>query len=202
MALTTVLPGGFCAWRWLVDLAPPLAAARAVARVGLLLPLAAAVIIACAADSARSRLGRSALLLALALAGVEQLSGMRLHDKASQRHWVGEIVRRIDPGTRAFVVTRPQRSPGAVRLHLDAMWAAAIAGVPTVNGHSGNQPPGWDPLRSARTRNSAQRVAFRQSLDFWLESHGVPPEQVQWIEMPPDYREHRRRDGASGRGPD
>lgn len=188
MATTTMLPGGFSVWGWLVELVPPLAAARAVARIGLLLPLAAAVILVSAVDRAGRRSSRAALLLGLALAGSEQLCRLRLYDKATQRYWVGQIVERIDPEARSFVLTRRQRVPGAVRLHLDAMWAASITGRPTVNGHSGNSPPGWGGLRMARLQNEAQREEFRAALDAWLASHGVASDSVQWIEAPPGYR--------------
>lgn len=188
MAVTTVLPGGFTLWGWVVRLAPPLAAARAVARIGLLLPLAAAVILVAAADRARGRLARATLLLGLALAAAEQLGHLRLHNKAAQRRWVAEIVGRIEPEARAFVVTRKLRRPEATRLHVDAMWAASLSGVPTVNGHSGNMPPGWEAVRGARVKDAAQRVAFQAALGGWLASQGAAGESVQWIEVPLGYR--------------
>jgi hypothetical protein len=203
IALTTVWPGGFSAWRWLVELAPPLSAARAVARIGLLLPLAAAIVLVSVADRRLRRLPRAVVLIGFALAGAEQLARVRLHDKAEQRRWVAEIVRRIDPAARAFVLTRTQRSPGNTRVHVDAMWAASTAGVPTVNGHSGNAPRGWEPMRMVRVRDEAGRREFRASLDAWLAAHRVASEDVQWIEMPLTYRAKAKRSAlgsASDRG--
>ncbi len=188
IAITTILPGGFTLWRWVVEITPPLAAARAVVRIGLLLPLAAAVILVTAVARAQSRLARTILLVVLALAGVEQLGRFDSYNKETQRVWVDELASRIDPHARAFVVTRTERYPPATVLHLDAMWAASLSGVPTVNGYSGNSPPQWQALRQARVRDRAQRETFREALENWLVASGAAGTPVQWIEIPPGYR--------------
>src|SRR4029077_8722035 len=65
---------------------------------------------------------------------------------------------------------------------IDAMWASLESGVPTLNGYSGNQPPGWglgdtslyseqpDPLRAA-------------AIDEWVEWSGLDRSRVCWLRL-------------------
>ena len=85
-------------------------------------------------------------------------------------------------------------------VHLDAMYAAQLTGVPTVNGASGNDPPGWYGLQWARVRNPTTERLFREALDSWLRSGGVDPGSVQWIRLPPSFR-NPRLEAAAPRAP-
>ncbi len=191
MAATTSLAGGaWEPWRWLVTALPPLGAARAIVRIGLLLPIAAAVCLACWADRARG-VRRGLLVALLLLAGIEQLVRVGSRHKEQQRARESYIAERIDPAADAFYVVRQGRYPPSPLLHIDAMWAALRTGVPTVNGHSGVLPPDWGPLRSARFRTPEAREA---ELRAWLARHGQPAARVQVIEVP-----RRQRPGQPGR---
>jgi hypothetical protein len=189
MAATTTLGGGWEPWRWLVTAVPPLGAARAIVRVGLLLPIAAALCLACWADRARG-LRRSLLLALLLLAGIEQLARMGSRHKEQQRAREAYIAERVDLTADAFYAVRKGRYPPPPLLHVDAMWASVRSGVPTVNGHSGVLPPDWGALRPARFRTPQERDA---ALRAWLAQRGRPGARVQVIEIP-----RRARAGGPG----
>jgi hypothetical protein len=186
MALTTMVDRRTL-WKPIVEAAPALGAARAIARVGLLLPIGAAVVLGVWADGRRGR-GRSAALALMAACVLEQLAALDTHDRDAQRRWVGEVARRVDREAAAFVVSRSTDRGGAMLVHLDAMFAAQVSGVPTVNGASGNEPPGWHGLQWARVRNPTAERLFREALESWLQSGGVEPQSVQWIKLPPGFR--------------
>jgi hypothetical protein len=187
LVAATTMVHGYTFWRSMVRWVPPLAAARAISRVGLLLPIAAAVIVGCAVDGLRGR-ARTVGIVLLVLCGSEQLSDLEVQRRDVQRYWEEDVRRRIDPHAEAFVVTRSTDRGGAMRVHLDAMFASSRAGVPTVNGASGNEPPAWYELQWARVRNEEAADAFRRALDRWLATGGVDPRRVQWIQLPQGYR--------------
>jgi len=115
-----------------------------------------------------------------------------MHDKLQQRRRVDAIAARVDPHATAFVATEGPRSGRPHELQLDAMWASVEAGVPTVNGHSGNLPALWARLQPAQAGvDPAERDRFAARLARWLARKGMAPDAVQWIELPPDYRDAR-----------
>ena len=187
LIVATTMVHGHTLWRYVFDHVPGVGAARALSRIGLLLPFAAAVVLGTWADSLRGRARALALALLVGCA-VEQLASLDVHDREVQRRWVGEVARQVDRNAAAFVVTRSTDRGGAMLVHLDAMFAAQITGVPTVNGASGSDPPGWYGLQWARVRNEVAERAFRESLDAWLHSGGVDPARVQWIRLAPNFR--------------
>ena len=187
LVVATTAVHGHSLWELLVAAVPSLGALRAVSRVGLLLPIAAAVVLGTWTEAARGR-ARAVALLVMVVCAAEQLASLSTHSRDVQRRWIAEVARRVDRRASAFMVTRSSDKGGAMLLHLDAMFAAALTGVPTVNGASGNEPPGWEQLQWARVRNEAAARRFRESLDAWLRSGGVEPATVQWIRLPPNFR--------------
>ena len=113
IAAATTMVNGHTFWRVIVDAVPALGAARAVCRVGLLLPIGAAVVLGTWADSLRGR-ARVAALAVLVACAAEQLSSLDVHDRGVQRHWVNEVARRVDRGAAAFVVSRSSDRGGAM----------------------------------------------------------------------------------------
>jgi hypothetical protein len=187
LVLATTSVGGHGLWRHLVELIPPLGAARAISRIGLMLPLVAAVVLGAWLDAARGR-GRAVVLALLVACCLEQVATLDTHERDAQRIWVADVARRVDRRAAAFVVSRSSAKGGANLVHLDAMFAANLTGVPTVNGASGSNPPGWEGLQWVRVRNELAARAFGETLDAWVRSGGVDPGRVQWIQLPPSYR--------------
>jgi hypothetical protein len=196
MLLSTRLPAIGSPWRVVVDVLPPLAAARVVVRIGLLLPVAAGIVLGCALDGLRDRHRAWGLAIVLIACG-EQLAVPESHDKQVQRAWVEELGSRVDPAAEAFLARRSGRRPAALLLNVDAMWVATLRGVPTVNGHSGLLPPGWEGVVEGNAPGRAR-------LAEWLARHGLRAERVQVIEVTPSHRVgarpgRHRTNGPQGR---
>lgn len=136
---------------------PGLNAIRAVSRIGLVLAFPAALVAAIGlrsllAESQPRLLGALAALLFVGLAGYEFATIER------QTSSIAESERRID----AVVVAAREQARGVAspvlllvdpanedfQIQLDAMLAAERLGWPTVNGYSGNIPPGAAPTPS------------------------------------------------------
>jgi hypothetical protein len=153
--LATEWPGGFSAWHAVYALVPGAAAMRAVSRIGIAIALPLSLGVALAVDRivgsvtpasrwTRNRLAR-ALVIALVLAVIALEQGQRLpsFDKLAARERTARVAREVDPKCSAFLSTIIGGAEDPWRYHVDAMWASMERGVPTVNGYSGNEPPGW-----------------------------------------------------------
>jgi hypothetical protein len=69
------------------------------------------------------------------------------------------------------------------KYNLDAMWVQLRTGVPTVNGYSGNQPPGWPFVNMSMVTEEEERTVT-VALTRWLRSHRVDPRRVSWVRVP------------------
>ncbi len=188
VVVVTVYPGDLIPWRWLRPFVPGAGAIRHLSRIGLLLLIPAALGAAIALERRRSP--RVAVLLA-ALCVAEQAQTTPSYDKEAARAHVRAIVHELEalrgPDCPAFYLS-VQGDAGAPpeQYQLDAMWASLESGVPTVNGYSGNLPPGWLPLFFNRTPSAAEEVALRGCLYRWCVSTGVDPARLCWLRMPLD----------------
>jgi len=154
VALLTLNFGhGFALYRPLAAL-PGFGAIRAVSRIGLVLAFPAAVV---AAVGLRSLIAESRpkVVGALIAAGLACLAGFEFATIARYTMPIADAERRVD----ALVAAARQQAQGAASpillalgpsaadgtaqaVELDAMLAAQRLGWPTINGYSGNFPPG------------------------------------------------------------
>lgn len=185
----TVYPGDLIPWRWLRPFVPGAGAIRHLSRIGLLLLIPAALGVAVALERRRSAWG--ALLLA-ALCVAEQAQTTPSYDKEAARAHVRAIVEALAarrPDCLAFYVSvqleAGQGAP-AEQYQVDAMWAGLESGVPTINGYSGNLPPGWLPLFFNRTRSRAEEEVIRVCLYRWCQANGVDATRLCWLRLPLD----------------
>jgi hypothetical protein len=179
MAVTALTPEGSL-WLVLYRWVPGASAIRASCRVGLLLLVPASVGLALFLQGRRSR----AVALALALVCVlEQLRDLPTVDKPAHREHIARLARRVPAGTKAFLYLG--RAPGVpwYRTQLDAMWVQLETGVPTVNGYSGNDPPGWGPFAYERyvPENDGR---IKEALKEWFHQHQMSAENVEVIVAP------------------
>jgi hypothetical protein len=125
----------------------------------------------------------SAILLAL-LCLLEQGRSAPTFDKYESRARIAQVVERLRPDCTAFFVSRTVTAPfwPDCATQLDAMWAALATGLPTVNGYSGGQPPGWD-LGDNQQQAGLARAPLARELTGWLAQHGVPRSAVRWIRL-------------------
>ena len=173
-------------WKHVYDHVPAGAAVRAVARVGLLLLIPAAIGMAAAIEALAGR-RRFAIAALLASACVlEQWVETPSYARGPKRADVAAIVARVDPRSSAFYFS-PRHSPiDAHENHLDAMWASLATGIPTINGYSGGSPRDWEPLKEINLRDDRDRDRLGAALLRWAEAHGLRPGQICWIGGPPE----------------
>jgi hypothetical protein len=177
--LVTMFPGRIRLWMLLYHAFPPFHGVRAVSRVGMLLAIPAGIAIAwMVSHRGGGRRGRLVAALAV-LACLEQGVTSRSVEVALVEARANELAARVDRSAEALlVVPRGPMRRGRSWHHLDAMWAARRTGVPTVNGYTGNRPPGWDfgDLRLGQTDNLDE---VRRRLDSWAGTMGLDPDRIQ-----------------------
>jgi hypothetical protein len=166
LILLTLQVGGASLWGLVHLTLPGAAAIRAVCRVANVLLLPAAIGVS-AWSGARVRGAGAAVLLLLML--LEQGHSDVSFDRRVEEARVSALAARVDRGASAFLSTG-----GGARAQVDAMWAALESGVPTVNGYSGNEPPGWDFSASAEDEGE-----LRRRLSVWCARHGADASGVQ-----------------------
>ena len=152
--LATEWPGGFTAWHAVYAIVPGAAAMRAVSRIGIALALPLSLGVALAVDRmatamaasrwTRDRVARGlAIALVLVVVALEQGQRLPSYDKHDARARTTRVAREVGPACTAFLSTIIGGKEDPWRYHVDAMWASMERGVPTINGYSGNEPPGW-----------------------------------------------------------
>lgn len=192
IALIAALVLGLVAFRylwsimpwWIVfKIVPGAEAIRAVTRISLLLLIAFGFGLAFFLDSIRNRKIALGLLVLVCL---EQAVTTPSYDKQVIRSEVARLASQIPADSKGFYYTPCFIPNGTARgwdqwpfkSHIDAMWAGLVAEVPTVNGYSGNMPPGWSKLENLCIRSKTDEERLRSALDQWLQAHGMKSDSV------------------------
>jgi hypothetical protein len=188
VGLCTTYRGGWTPW-WLVFHGVPGASAvRAVARIGVWLLLPAAVGLALWVSRQQGR-GRGALgALAAGLCLLEQGVSGGHFPLAEPRADVAQLAARVREartreGCASFLYAPTRGAFPSYKYQLDAMWAAVEAGVPTVNGYSGNEPPGWE-LEDLRDPSGAPAAGLEAALGRWGRARGLREGDVCLLAVP------------------
>ena len=174
MALCTQLGPWRAASAWSVvsALVPGSAAIRAVPRVVQLVLVAWAAGLALAVDAVARRSTSAAIALAAACL-LEQGVALVHFAPAEQRERVERLAASVSPGCTAFVYTPAPDGAPPWRSQLDAVWATDLARVPTLNGYSGNAPPGWG-LEDCLVRGPADRARLDAAVEAWIRRWALP----------------------------
>lgn len=143
---------------WAMTLLPGISAIRGVARIILVLALPVAIIMGQVIDAIWARHSERFNWKALALAGCLVLVAENtfiIRDVTTREAWYSRITnleQRVGSRLSAdsvLVVASSPNEPYWVT-ELDAMLLAQQKGIATLNGFSGNFPPGWKPMRSCQ----------------------------------------------------
>jgi hypothetical protein len=180
MVLTTT-HGPYSPWQVVMAVVPGAAGIRAVARVGLLLLVPAALGVA---SLVQTRARWWALPLA-AWCLLEQ--GQRVpdcYDKDNQRSESARVVQAVPRSCQAFFWAPRESPPYEEKTQLNAMWAALELGVPTVNGYSSNFPRGWG-LMQHTVVTGDDEARLRTALRAWTDSRGLDPGVVCFVVQQP-----------------
>jgi len=89
----------------------------------------------------------------------------------------------VRPDCAAFFFSPLWSYAPAWKYQIDAMWAGLLSGVPTLNGYSGNAPPGWL-LGDLHLRGGRSKPRLQAALDGWSLRHGLTSESICWVTVP------------------
>jgi hypothetical protein len=175
--LLTLNIGGFSLW-YLLHKLPLFSAIRAVTRIDQALLFPMAFFAAVAMDYLREsgpqlaiRVGMALLVLGLLLAEYSMIR-MPISSKAEWRAQIMEANKAVPDNLASdSILFLAQASPSFFVHEIDAMWVAMLRGVKTLNGYSGNYPPGYSVRYGRdcselekRLRHSSQAIKASESL--------------------------------------
>lgn len=182
--VVSTLYGAFTPWKLVFELFPGAKAIRAVARIGLLLlvPFGLGIALFTRKLAEKGRVyGAGGVLLAL-LAVLEQGQTNPAFDKHRNRRDIAEIVKHIPEGCGAFVFSPVQGYGPYWKYQLDAMWAHLESGVPTLNGYSGSNPPGWG-LGDTNLHSEMDELRVAGAIRQWVQQRELEPSSVCWVKV-------------------
>jgi hypothetical protein len=179
LVLVTTSVAGHSLWRLIYEAVPGGSGIRAVTRFWLItiLPVSLGVA-AVVAHLERSGRWILALLVGAACVGEQWVGGGVGYDKVEQRQKLEIMARTLRPASQAFFVTS-SADVWAPQVSIEAMWVGLASGRPTLNGYSGNAPPGHDLLPVAR--NEAELLDAWRRLEAWCANTGLDRRRIDWI---------------------
>jgi hypothetical protein len=188
VALSAILlcykwPGGFSLWRFVYSGFPGAAGLRAISRISVFLLLPASIAVALAVDRIGTRVSGIAAIACLVAIGLEQagsLNDVRDFRKDSTQASIRLVARTIRPECRTFIFSWSRDLTTPEIMHVMGMWAQLDAGIPTLNGYSGNVPPGW-PLMDVAVTHFADRARVLNNIERWASSHAMDIKNVCWV---------------------
>ena len=167
-------------WRIIQQVYPGGTSIRAVCRVSLLLLIVFSFGVATFLDQVKSK------WLAYILAAVmcfEQVAVTPSYDKQEYRERVDKIVELIPKDSDAFYYSNlisKADTETPYGCHLDAMWAQIRVNKPTLNGYSGNEPPGW-PLSECLSQSNSMIYQLDSNLKKWLEKNSLSDKNIALV---------------------
>jgi hypothetical protein len=173
-AFTTVFAAKVYLFRVWYYAVPGIQAIRVMARFWILLAIPAGIAVAAATEAIRRRAGMPVAVVLALLCCAEQLTATASYDVEMYRARIAAITEKLDPSESGpfFVAAAPGEEPYLSQL--DAMWAGLEAGRPTVNGYSGNFPPGYELYES-------NAPDWQERLAAWEQAR-LPAEKVAVID--------------------
>ena len=171
--------GDFSPWRWVFDWVPGASALRSVGRVSLVLALPAGALLAWLGQRITDKIESSKkikrpLLIGLLAFGLLCFFGEQMSpppdqgfSRSRELQWISTLAQDVPKDKVAFyILPTPSLPATSTELSLDAMWASLESGVPTLNGYSGMEPPGWD-------LNGLKRPDYQDRVDRWVHDTGL-----------------------------
>ena len=171
----TKFPHNWTLWEFLYLHIPGAQAIRSLSRIGIFLLIPASIGLAGWLE--RRKITPAILALCL-LAALEQGFTQESYDKQEVRAQVAQIVAKIDHRCSSFyyyvVPVGPTRSM-PFKYQQDALFAEMATGVPTLNGNSGNTPPGYGPLNNNIIMPAHTEGVLFSEVAIWEREQGLNP---------------------------
>ena len=190
VAVTLYYTASWNPWHLVATFFPGASAIRAVARVALLLLIPASIALAMQLQSTKTKWLR--ILLMVLVAG-EQGMTVTTYDTNIVRERTEPIAAQAasQPGPFYFIhaidANDRDRFTGSEYIaQLDAMWAGLSAGRPTINGYSGNAPPGWMSLYFNSMRNENDYRKIEALVQTWITERGRDAASIHIVDDQPD----------------
>jgi hypothetical protein len=181
VAIVSLYAGDFSPWRGVYAVVPGAQAIRGVCRIALALLLPASIGLAHALEWLAARAWWWAALLLAALSAAEQGETTPSYDKAANRADIDAVAQLVDPQKcDAFYFSPIQGQMQYWKYQLDAVWAHAQTGVPTINGYSRTGPRGWG-LNEPNINYEGEEDTLRAALLGWEQQTGLNPSRVCWV---------------------
>lgn len=188
LAVVTLSVHGYSLYLLVLKL-PGVGSIRAVARIGLAMALPMAVLVALAVDAVRRpEDGWRPLVFVLVLVMIAESATVRTssYDIQAARDRIGALRNGIDEGSGQdailFTPMRDGRSP--IETELDGIILAQEMNRPTLNGYSGNIPPGYEPRPGREGSGCAQAAMRLKAAKVFFTGHPG----FQLPELPPALR--------------
>lgn len=186
LVLTTTLyaADGTSPWKLVYEYFPAAQAIRGVSRatVVYMLGIAVGVAAALSALSQHAQLKLAVLPLG-ALLIVEQGYTTPAFSKEQNNADIAEVVRQLEPDCHAFLLSPAQGYGPYWKYQLDAMWAAVLSGIPTLNGYSGQNPPNWA-FTDTNLRGPHDENRVAQAAQLWMaHQSSLQGKKVCWARV-------------------
>ncbi|MBI5250401.1 MAG: hypothetical protein HY912_12975 [Desulfomonile tiedjei] len=186
LATAFVYSGEWSPWILVFNHVPAGDVIRVVTRVSLLILVGICVSVAYFLHRMKNS-GWAFVLLFFVCA--EQYQTTMAYNKYEMRDRIDKIVREVPTDCRSFYCVFNMRSFSGPRYwaysQLDAMWAQLAVNIPTVNGFSGNIPPGWAPLSDQIFFDSPYSLLLRRINVFqWADLNGLSREDIRVVPVP------------------
>jgi hypothetical protein len=190
VAITLYYAESWNPWQLVASFFPGASAIRAVARVALLLLIPASIALAMQMQHIKTRWIK---ILLIGLVAAEQGMTVTTYEIDAVQHRVDMIADDIaaDPGPFYYIHTidandRDRYTGEEYIAQLDAMWAGLEAGQPTINGYSGNAPPGWMSLYFNSMRNENDLRKIEAQVHTWITNRGGDTAAIHIVDDQPD----------------
>ncbi len=171
--LSTKWGPGFNPWHAVYYFAPGARAIRAMARIGEVLLLPAAIGVAALIDSFPvSRFKWLFLAPLCGFAALEQGVTVSTFDTGQHRRLIESIAEAVPSRCSSFYFAAIKGKQGPPNYHVASMWAGSLRQIPTINGYSGYAPPGY-PLSWFPVTSPEQGEGVRDALDRWRAQNAL-----------------------------
>jgi hypothetical protein len=145
--ITFELPNGFIALEYLHRFLPGTGAIRAPGRIIFIFLILYGIALACLTDYLlKEKISYSLCCILVCLIVAEQSRSLSSYGFRQNNKTIASLVKAIEKGEscNSFLLVQEGTHFPSLKYQLDAMWAGLKAGLPTVNGYSGNSPANWN----------------------------------------------------------
>jgi hypothetical protein len=179
--LSSVYIADFSPWRGVFAVVPGAPAIRALCRISLALLVPASIGVARGLEWLKGRAGWWLALPLSAAVVLEQGETTPSYSRDENRADIAKLAAQVDPARcDAFLFSPTQGQLQWWKYQLDAMWTSMETGVPTVNGYSRTNPPGWN-LKELSISYEDEETSIHNALASWEKARGLNADRVCWL---------------------